>query len=133
MSHFAKVVNGIVTDIMVAEPEFFNTFKDTSPGEWIQTSYNTRGSVHYNPTTGEPSADQSKALRKNFAHLGGIYDRARDAFYLQQPHPSWILNEETCEWEPPVPRPGPTGFWIWNEETQTWDDYLDKPLPPNLF
>ena len=63
MAHFAKVVDGKVTQVIVAEPEFFNTFVDSSPGEWIQTSYNTRGGVHYDPNTNTPSANQSKALR----------------------------------------------------------------------
>ena len=74
MAHFAKVVNGIVTQVIVAEPEMFDTFIDTSPGEWIQTSYNTMGGIHYNSETGEPSADQSKALRKNFAGIGYTYN-----------------------------------------------------------
>ena len=67
MAHYAKVVDGVVTQVIVAEADFFNTFVDDSPGEWVQTSYNTRLGVHYDPTTGDPSADQSKALRKNYA------------------------------------------------------------------
>ena len=70
MAHYAKVKNGIVETVIVAEAEFFETFVDDSPGEWIQTSYNTRGGVHYDPETGEPSEDQSKALRKNYATYG---------------------------------------------------------------
>ncbi len=70
MAHFAKVSGGTVIQVIVAEPEFFNTFVDTSPGEWIQTSYNTRGGVHYNPNTNTPSEDQTKALRKNYAGIG---------------------------------------------------------------
>ena len=67
MAHFAKVNNGIVEQVIVAEPEFFDTFVDNSPGQWIQTSYNTRGGKHYDPETGELSADQTKALRKNLS------------------------------------------------------------------
>jgi hypothetical protein len=68
MAHFAKVNNdGLVTQVIVAEPEFFDAFQDAEPGSWIQTSYNTRGGVHYDPVTGEPSADQSRALRKNYS------------------------------------------------------------------
>ena len=121
MAHFAKVQNGIVTQVIVAEPEFFETFVDTSPGEWIQTSYNTRGGVHYDPETNEPSTDQSKALRKNYAGTGFTYDKTRDAFIPPQPYPSWTLNEETCLWDSPVPYPEDGQIYNWNEETQTWD------------
>ena len=69
MSHYAKVQNGYVTKVIVAEAEFFDTFVDDSPGEWIQTSYNTRSGVHYKPNSDEPSEDQSKALRKNYAQV----------------------------------------------------------------
>ena len=121
MAHFAKVVDGTVTQAIVAEPEFFNTFVDTSPGEWIQTSYNTRGGVHYNPETDEPSADQTKALRKNYAGAGFTYDRELDAFIPPQPYASWNLNEETCLWECPVAYPEDDGMYEWNEENQSWD------------
>ena len=124
MGHFAKVVNGRVTQVIVAEPEFFETFVDTSPGEWIQTSYNTRGGVHYEPNSNTPSADQSRALRKNYAGQGYIYDRERDAFYEPQPWPSWTLNEDTCHWQAPVPYPEnvPAGtFYVWNEDDLRWE------------
>ena len=101
MAHYAKVKNGIVENVIVAEAEFFETFVDDSPGEWIQTSYNTRGGVHYDPATGEPSEDQSKALRKNYATLGGNYDREGDAFYHPQPGADWTLNTTTYLWEAP--------------------------------
>ena len=93
MAHFAKVVDGIVERVIVAEPEFFNNFVDSSPGTWIQTSYNTKGGVHYDPETVEPSADQSKALRKNYAGKGYSYDVARDAFIPPKEFESWTLNE----------------------------------------
>lgn len=121
MAHFAKVINETVTQVIVAEPEFFDTFVDTSPGEWIQTSYNTRGGVHYNPETDEPSADQTKALRKNYAGVGFTYDRELDAFIPPQPYSSWTLNEETCLWEPPVQYPDDDNRYEWNEENQSWD------------
>lgn len=121
MAHFAKVLNGIVTKVIVADPDFFDTFVDSSPGEWIQTSYNTRGGVHYNPDTNEPSADQTKALRKNYAGVGFTYDLERDAFIPPQPYASWILDEETCLWEAPVPYPDDGETYFWNEENQTWD------------
>lgn len=121
MGHFAKVNNGIVEQVIVAEQEFFQTFVDTSPGTWIQTSYNTRGGVHYDPATGQPSADQSKALRKNYAGIGYSYDAQRDAFIPQKPYASWILDEQSCLWNSPVPYPTDGGRYTWNEANQTWD------------
>ena len=124
MSHFAKVKNNIVVDVIVAEEDFFQTFVDNSPGQWIQTSYNTRGGVHYEPNSDTPSSDQSKALRKNYAAVGFSYDRSKDAFIPPQPYASWILNETTCLWEPPIVKPN--GNYKWNEElyqsdnTQGW-------------
>jgi len=119
MAHFAKVVDGTVSQVIVAEPEFFDTFVDSSPGTWIQTSYNTRGGVHYSPETGEP--DGGVALRKNYAGIGFTYDATRDAFYAPQPYPSWTLNETSCIWEPPVAYPTDGERYNWNEETQSWD------------
>jgi len=119
MAHFAKVVNGVVSQVIVAEPEFFDTFVDSSPGTWIQTSYNTRGGIHYSPETGEP--DGGVALRKNYAGIGFTYDAVRDAFYAPQPYPSWTLNEDSCVWEPPVAYPTDGELYNWNEETQSWD------------
>ena len=120
MSHFAKVTDGIVTQVIVAEPEFFESFVDTSPGEWIQTSYNTRGGVHYNPETGEPSIDQSKALRKNYAGIGFSYDRERDAFIPPKPFPSWVLDGDTCLWNAPVAYPTDGKNYRWDENTTAW-------------
>lgn len=121
MAHFAKVNNGIVEQVIVAEPEFFDTFVDSSPGQWIQTSYNTRGGVHYDPNTNQPSADQSKALRKNYAGIGYSYDAQRDAFIPPKPYASWVLDEQTCLWNAPVPYPTDGGRYTWNEANQTWD------------
>ena len=120
MAHFAKVVNGTVTQVIVAEPEFFDTFVDSSPGEWIQTSYNTRGGVHYQPDSQEPSADQSKALRKNYAGIGFTYNRELDAFIPPKPYNSWTLNETSCLWEAPTPKPDDGNLYNWNEETVSW-------------
>ena len=126
MAHFAKVNNGIVEQVIVAEPEFFDTFVDSSPGQWIQTSYNTRGGVHYDPATGEPSADQSKALRKNYAGIGYSYDAQRDVFMPPKPYASWVLNEQTCLWDAPVAMPNDGGNYAWNESTQAWDAVPDE-------
>ena len=120
MSHFAKVRNGEVVSLKRATPEFMASFVDSSPGEWIQTSYNTRGGVHYDPNTGQPSADQSKALRKNYAGLGYQYDKERDAFIPPQPFPSWTLDEQTCLWNAPVAMPTDGKSYSWDEANQNW-------------
>ena len=117
MSHFAKVKDGIVEQVIVAEPEFFDTFVDNSPGEWIQTSYNTRGGVHYGQD-GQP--DGGVALRKNYAGVGFSYDKSRDAFIPPQPYASWTLNEDTCLWNSPVPYPDDGNFYTWDESTTSW-------------
>ena len=113
MAHYAKVINGIVNKVIVAEPDFFDTYIDDSSGEWIQTSYNTQGGVH--ALGGTP-------LRKNYAVVGGIYDAENDAFCDPQPFPSWALNTTTYIWEAPVSRPEGDGFYIWDEENSRWNE-----------
>lgn len=125
MSNYAKVVDGIVTQVIVADPEFFNIFVDSTPGEWIQTSYNTRGGVHYKPNSQVPSEDQSKALRKNFAGIRYVYDKVRDAFYGPQPYASWTLDENTCWWIPPFPCPDDGFGYEWNEADQVWEQMTE--------
>ena len=120
MGHYAKITDGIVQQVIVAEAEFFNTFVDSSPGEWIQTSYNTRGGVHYKSDSNEPSEDQTKALRKNYAGLGFSYDRVRDAFIPPKPYASWALNEDTCLWNAPTPMPTDDKLYTWDEATTSW-------------
>ena len=120
MSHFAKVLDGKVTQVIVAEPEFFKTFVDSSPGEWIQTSYNTHGGVHYSAETGEP--DGGTPLRKNYAGIGFTYDRTRDAFIPPQPFASWTLNEQTCLWNAPVAMPTDGKMYSWDEAKKQWDE-----------
>jgi hypothetical protein len=110
MSHFAKVCNGIVTQVIVAEPEFFTTFVDSSPGEWIQTSYNTHGGQH----------PEGRPLRKNYAGIGYTYDSVRDAFIPPKPYASWILNEDTCLWDAPVAYPTDGKMYTWDEATTNW-------------
>lgn len=117
MSHFAKVLNGKVINVIVAEPEFFlpreqggSGFVDSGPGRWIQTSYNTHHGVHQ--LGGTP-------LRLNFAGVGMWYYKNLDGFVYPQPYPSWKLNESIGDWEPPVPRPT-DGPYDWNEETGEW-------------
>jgi len=122
MAHFAKVLNDKVVQVIVAEPEFMETFVDTTPGEWIQTSYNTREGVHYDPSTGQPSADQSKALRGNFAGKTYIYDRENDVFYKRQPHDSWTLNQTSWIWEPPIAKPNDGLKYYWDEDAYQADN-----------
>ena len=112
MSHFAKVLDGKVINVIVAEPEFFETFVDSTPGEWIQTSYNTFGNQH--KLGGTP-------LRGNYAGVGMIYDRTNDVFYVVQPFPSWTLNQTTWLWEAPVAMPTDGKVYTWNESTTSWD------------
>lgn len=117
MSHYAKVLNGTVVNVIVAEEDFFKTFIDTSPGEWIQTSYNTKGGIHYGPD-GQP--DGGVALRGNYAGVGYTYDKTNDVFYESQPYPSWTLNKTTWLWEAPTAMPTTGGPYNWNESTKTW-------------
>jgi hypothetical protein len=121
MAHYAKVLNNQVVDVIVADETFMENFVDNSPGEWVQTSYNTVGGVHYNEDL-TPSNDQSKALRKNFAGVGYTYDSERDAFIPPKPYESWSLDEQSCLWKPPVPRPDNNSFHGWNEENQSWEE-----------
>lgn len=121
MAHFAKLDN-TCTVIGVfpgneneTELELIIRTGDT----YRRTSYNTSGGVHY--TNGEPSADQSKAFRKNFAGIGYRYDVERDAFIPPKTRPSWVLNETTCLWEPPVAMPDDGQLYTWNETEQRWD------------
>ena len=109
MGHFAKVVNGKVTQVIVAEPEFFDTFVDSSPGAWIQTSYNTLGNKHL--LGGTP-------LRGNYAGIGFVYDATNDVFYAPQPYSSWVLNQDTWLWEAPTPAPAVPCKW--DEATLSW-------------
>jgi hypothetical protein len=89
MSHFAKVVDGKVTQVIVAEPEFFDTFVDSSPGTWLQTSYNTRGNQH----------PEGRPLRGNYAGIGYTYDAVNDVFIAPKPSDTAVLNETTWLWE----------------------------------
>ena len=112
MSHFAKVVDGKVVNVIVAEQEFFNTFVDSSPGTWIQTSYNTHGNKH----------PEDRPLRGNYAGLGYTYDATNDVFYAPQPYPSWTLNNTTWTWEAPVAMPTDSKIYKWNESITNWEE-----------
>ena len=125
MAHFAKLdSNNIVTSVTVGRQEDDGKEQelcDRTGDTYRQTSYNTKGGIHYDPETNEPSADQSKAFRKNYAGKGYTYDETRDAFIQPKPYPSWVLNETTCLWDAPVAMPDDDKRYNWNEDTQSWD------------
>ncbi len=113
MAHYAKVNNGIVEKVIVAEAEFFDTFVDSSPGTWVQTSYNTVENTH---------SEGGTPLRKNYATIGFTYDLVRDAFYAPKPYNSWTLNEDTCQWQAPVVYPDDGKNYGWDEATTNWEE-----------
>lgn len=126
MAHYAFLnMSNIVTEVIVGKDE------TDGPTNWEihygnireqvckRTSYNTKGGVHY--TDGVPSADQSKAFRKNYAGIGYTYDHSRDAFIPPKPFDSWVLNETSCLWEAPVEYPTDGEMYTWNEDTTSWD------------
>lgn len=128
MAHFAKIDSNNKVETVIVAPD--QAYVDSLGGRWIQTSYNTFAGVHYDPITGQPSADQSKALRKNYAGKGMNYDESRDAFISDQPYPSWTLNETSCIYEPPVAIPT-----IWTYATDERDNEIFKSTDwdePNL-
>ena len=92
MAHFAKVEDGIVTEVLVIEQDVIDTGLFGDPALWVQTSYNTHGGQH----------PEGRPLRKNYAGVGFTYDAERDAFYAPQPFPSWVLDEDTCYWTAPT-------------------------------
>jgi len=115
MTHFAKINDqGVVVDVVVAEQDFIDAAAETGM-TWLQTSYNTYGGVHLNGQT---------PLRKNYAGIGFTYDAERDAFIPPQPFASWVLDDETCLWNPPTPYPDDGSKYEWSEETQQWNEIL---------
>ena len=122
MGHYAKVQDGVVTQVIVADAEFMATFSDPEPGVWVKTSYNTRGGVHYSTNQAgeiQPSVDQSKALRMNYAGIGHWYNEDLDMFTLPQPYPSWVLDTSVGMWNAPTPCPD-IGSYVWDEEALQW-------------
>lgn len=118
MGHYAKVKDGIVTEVIVAKYDYIQTLEDED--EWIKTSYNTVGGKHLAPNQGGIlSDDQTKALRMNYAAVGYNYDSEADAFYCESPYASWILDKATYQWRPPVAYPEGT-VSCWNEDTTSW-------------
>ena len=121
MSHFAEIdENNIVIRVLVVEQDVIDSGLFGSPDKWIQTSYNTRGGIHYAPDNITP--DGGIALRKNYAGIGKTYDKSRDAFIRPKPFPSWILDEDTCLWDSPVPYPEDGKKYSWDEDTTSWKE-----------
>ena len=101
MAHFAKLNNNIVTEVIVAEKNFINSGLVGDEFLWVQTSYNNN-------------------FRKNYAGIGYTYDATRDAFIPPKPYPSWILVEDTCQWEAPTAYPDDGNKYTWNEASTNW-------------
>ena len=126
MAHYAKVLKGKVTNVIVAEASFFDTFVDDSPGKWIETSYNTSGGKHYNSDGDE---DSGTPLRKNFASVGFNYDASADAFYPPKPFDkdnelceSWTLTNTTYQWDSPIAYPSDGKKYDWDESLYKSDN-----------
>lgn len=120
MAHFAKLdASGLVVCVTVGRDDEDERNLSARTGEtYRRTSYNTRSGIYYDPQTGEPATDQSKAFRKNFAGIGYRYDVGLDAFIPPSPYPSWILNPVTGLFDAPLPKP--EGNFVWSEDTQNW-------------
>jgi hypothetical protein len=112
MSHFAHITNGIVDQVIVIDQETLNTGHWGNPSEWVQTSYNTQAGQH----------PEGRPLRKNYAGIGYTYDTQRDAFIPSKPFASWLLDEATCLWNPPVAMPTDDKRYTWNEDTLSWTE-----------
>jgi len=117
MSHFARVIDGIVTNVIVIEQDVVDTGLFGNPAEWIQTSYNTHGGVHSNGGT---------PLRKNYAGIGFTYDSEKDAFIPPTPYPSWLLDNDTCMWSPPIPYPTDEKMYSWDEDSLLWIENITQ-------
>jgi hypothetical protein len=121
MSHFAEInSDNIVQRVLVIDQETVNTGAWGASSNWIQTSYNTRGGVHYAPNSHTP--DNGVALRKNYAGQGFTYDATRDAFYEPQPYASWTLDDDTCQWNPPTAYPDDGKMYDWDEDNTEWKE-----------
>lgn len=114
MSHFAKVIDGIVTEVLVIEQDVIDTGAFGDPALFVQTSYNTHGGQH----------PEGRPLRKNYAGVGYTYDAARDAFIPPRPFSSWLLDEQTCLWNAPVARPTDGKFYEWDEASLSWVEII---------
>jgi len=121
MSHYAQLdENNVVVFVIHAKSnDKEDEFTESTGDVYRQTSYNTHGGIHY--TDGEPSDDQTKAFRFNYAGIGFTYDKNRDAFIPPKPFESWILDEGICLWQPPLPYPEDGGNYRWDEDLFSWE------------
>ena len=124
MSHFAEAQDGIVQNVIVAEQDFIDSGAVGDSSNWIQTSYNTRGGIHYAPSS--HISDNGITMRKNYAGIGYTYDSTRNAFYAPQPFPSWLLDDDTCQWNAPTPMPDDGKMYNWDESTINWVESATK-------
>ncbi len=134
MAHYAFLdENNIVVSVIAGKDET-ELLDGLDPETWyenfkgktcLRTSYNTYGGVHYNPETNEPSENQSKAFRKNYAGIGYSYDEQRDAFIPPKLYNKWVLNEDTCLWESPIPYPDDNKFYVWNDNKGEWEEVVN--------
>lgn len=125
MAHWVRIdENNFVVESIVtsneSKDEGFSWLSENLPGTWLKTSYNTLGGIHYDPETRQPSDDQSKAFRGNYASIGFVYDPELDVFYAEKPFESWVLNTTTFQWEAPEEMPSEGGPWVWNESSLSW-------------
>ena len=120
MAHFAKIENNIVTNVIVAEQEFIDEWH--SDETWVQTSYNTKQGLHYEPHTNLTQLDGGVALRGNFAGVGDIYDADNDVFYTPKPFESWTLDTDTWSWFPPIAHLDDDKDYYWNEDLYQSDN-----------
>ena len=122
MAHFAKIDNlGTVVFVTVGRDDGQELELCARTGDtYRQTSYNTHGGIHYESDSNDPSEDQSKAFRKNYAGVGYVFDTERDAFIPPKVYNSWTLNEDTCQWDPPTSYPDDGKEYTWDEATTNW-------------
>lgn len=121
MAHYAFLdENNIVTQVIVGKNEWEDGINWEKEYGALRTSYNTYGGIYYDHKTGEPAEDQSKAFRKNYAGIGFSYDKEKDAFVPPQPFKSWVLDEDSCLWKPPIIMPESGGPWEWDEKNINW-------------
>lgn len=123
MGHYAKVVDGVVEQVIVAKYDFIKLLPDAD--KWIKTSYNTKEGKHYK----DGKVDDGTPIRKNYAGVGYTYDANRDAFIPPQEHEDWILDEDTCNWVPPVPKPADGKSYRWNFDSKSWVESKEESKP----
>ncbi len=127
MAHYAFIdSNNIVMEVIVGKDEGEDgvdwelKYSEIRGFPCKRTSYNTHEGIYYDPNTNQPSPDQSKAFRKNYAGIGYFFDETRNAFIPPKPYPSWLLEEFSCVWKAPVPYPDDGNVYIWDETTLSW-------------